>query len=116
MHERTSKTSMEGTGLLNGEDLYSSTVDPAIVRRRVGMVFQKSNPFPTMSIGENVVIGLRLNGVRNHKFLNERLKKLPRMAALWHEGKNDLINPGTSLSGGQQQKLAIAPRLPPEPT
>src|SRR5262249_16004324 len=61
MHELVPKTRLEGTVLLDGEDLYSSTVDPAIVRRRVGMVFQKSNPFPTMSIGENVVIGLRLN-------------------------------------------------------
>src|SRR5437764_5947108 len=63
MHELTPKTRMEGTVLLNGEDLYSIKVDPAIVRRRVGMVFQKSNPFPTMTIGENVICGLRLNGV-----------------------------------------------------
>src|SRR5256885_16983333 len=62
MHELVPRTRIEGTVLLNGEDLYSNTVDPAIVRRRVGMVFQKSNPFPTMTIGENVVIGLRLNG------------------------------------------------------
>src|SRR5262249_30648747 len=75
MHELTPKTRLEGTVLLDGEDLYSSNIDPAIVRRRVGMVFQKSNPFPTMSIGENVVIGLRLNGVRDRKFLNERLEK-----------------------------------------
>src|SRR5437870_6751732 len=75
MHELVPKTRIEGSVLLQGEDLYSSAVDPAIVRRRVGMVFQKSNPFPTMTIGENVVIGLRLNGVRNQKFLNERLEK-----------------------------------------
>jgi phosphate transport system ATP-binding protein len=73
MHELVPRTRMEGTVLLNGEDLYSANVDPAIVRRRVGMVFQKSNPFPTMSIGDNVVVGLRLNGVRDQKFLNERL-------------------------------------------
>src|SRR5207244_13406464 len=71
MHELVPKTRMEGTVLLHGENLYSSTVDPAIVRRRVGMVFQKSNPFPTMTIGENVIVGLRLNGVRNQKFINE---------------------------------------------
>src|SRR5205823_5060820 len=71
MHELVPKTRVDGTVLLQGDDLYSNSVDPAIVRRRVGMVFQKSNPFPTMSIGENVVIGLRLNGVRNQKFLNE---------------------------------------------
>jgi len=106
---------MEGTVLLNGEDLYSSTVDPAIVRRRVGMVFQKSNPFPTMTIGENVVIGLRLNGVRNQRFLNERLEKSLRMAALWDEVKDDLHKPGTSLSGGQQQRLCIARTLAVEP-
>jgi phosphate transport system ATP-binding protein len=115
MHELTPKTRMEGTVLLHGEDLYSSTVDPAIVRRRVGMVFQKSNPFPTMTVGENVVIGLRLNGVRNQKFLNERLEKSLRMAALWDEVKDDLHKPGTSLSGGQQQRLCIARALAVEP-
>src|SRR5438128_6847755 len=107
MHELVPKTRMEGTVLLHGENLYSSTVDPAIVRRRVGMVFQKSNPFPTMTIGENVIVGLRLNGVRNQKFLNERLEKSLRMAALWDEVKDDLHKPGTSLSGGQQQRLCI---------
>jgi phosphate transport system ATP-binding protein len=115
MHELVPKTRMEGRVLLHGEDLYSSTVDPAIVRRRVGMVFQKSNPFPTMSIGENVVIGLRLNGVRNQKFLNERLEKSLRMAALWDEVKDDLHKPGTSLSGGQQQRLCIARALAVQP-
>jgi phosphate transport system ATP-binding protein len=115
MHELVPKTRVEGTVLLQDEDLYSSDVDPAIVRRRVGMVFQKSNPFPTMSIGENVVIGLRLNGVRNQKFLNERLEKSLRMAALWDEVKDDLHKPGTSLSGGQQQRLCIARALAVEP-
>src|SRR5213596_2301709 len=115
MHELTPKTRMEGTVLLHGEDLYSKTVDPAIVRRRVGMVFQKSNPFPTMTIGENVVIGLRLNGVRNQKLLNERLEKSLRMAALWDEVKDDLNKPGTSLSGGQQQRLCIARALAVQP-
>jgi phosphate transport system ATP-binding protein len=115
MHELTPKTRMDGTVLLHGKDLYSSTVDPAIVRRRVGMIFQKSNPFPTMTIGENVVVGLRLNGVRNQKFLNERLEKSLRMAALWDEVKDDLHKPGTSLSGGQQQRLCIARALAVEP-
>jgi phosphate transport system ATP-binding protein len=115
MHELVPKTRMAGTVLLHGEDLYSKTVDPAIVRRRVGMIFQKSNPFPTMTIGENVIVGLRLNGVRNHKFLNERLEKSLRMAALWDEVKDDLHKPGTSLSGGQQQRLCIARSLAVEP-
>ena len=115
MHELVPKTRMDGTVLLHGEDLYSKTVDPAIVRRRVGMIFQKSNPFPTMTIGENVVVGLRLNGVRNQKFLNERLEKSLRMAALWDEVKDDLHKPGTSLSGGQQQRLCIARSLAVEP-
>src|SRR5438876_12205927 len=74
MHELVPKTRIEGNVLLRGEDLYSAAVDPAIVRRRVGMIFQKSNPFPTMTIGENVVIGLRLNGVRNQRFLNDDSK------------------------------------------
>src|SRR5213082_3532689 len=115
MHELVPKTRVEGTVLLQGDDLYSSTVDPAIVRRRVGMVFQKSNPFPTMSIGENVVIGLRLNGVRDRRFLNERMEKSLRMAALWDEVKNDLDKPGVSLSGGQQQRLCIARTIAVEP-
>jgi phosphate transport system ATP-binding protein len=115
MHELVPKTRMEGTVLLQGQDLYSKNVDPAIVRRRVGMIFQKSNPFPTMTIGENVVVGLRLNGVRNQKFLNERLEKSLRMAALWDEVKDDLHKPGTSLSGGQQQRLCIARALAVEP-
>jgi phosphate transport system ATP-binding protein len=115
MHELVPRTRMDGTVLLLGQDLYSADVDPAIVRRRIGMVFQKSNPFPTMSIGDNVTIGLRLNGVRDHKFLNERLEKSLRMAALWDEVKDDLYKPGTSLSGGQQQRLCIARALAVEP-
>ena len=115
MHELVPKTRVEGTVLLQGEDLYSSAVDPTIVRRRVGMVFQKSNPFPTMSIGENVIVGLRLNGVRDRKFLNECLEKSLRMSALWDEVKDDLQKPGTSLSGGQQQRLCIARALAVEP-
>ena len=115
MHELVPRTRVEGRVLLDGKNLYASTVDPSIVRRRVGMVFQKSNPFPTMSIGENVIIGLRLNGIRDQKFLNERLEQSLRMAALWDEVKDDLHKPGTSLSGGQQQRLCIARALAVEP-
>jgi phosphate transport system ATP-binding protein len=85
------------------------------VRRRIGMVFQKSNPFPTMSIAENVVVGLKLNGVRNRRLLDESLEKSLRMAALWDEVKDDLHKPGMSLSGGQQQRLCIARAIAVEP-
>ena len=115
MHELVPHARAEGSVFLQGDDLYASDMDPAIVRRRVGMVFQKSNPFPTMSIGENVIVGLRLNGVRDRKFLNERLEQSLRMAALWDEVKDDLHKSGTSLSGGQQQRLCIARALAVEP-
>ena len=90
MHELTPHARIEGSVFLHGQNLYANGVDPAIVRRRVGMVFQKSNPFPTMSIGENVIVGLRLNGVSDRKFLNERLEQSLRMAALWDEVKERL--------------------------
>ena len=115
MHELTPHARIEGSVFLHGQNLYANDVDPAIVRRRVGMVFQKSNPFPTMSIGENVIVGLRLNGVSDRKFLNERLEQSLRMAALWDEVKDDLHKSGTSLSGGQQQRLCIARALAVEP-
>jgi phosphate transport system ATP-binding protein len=115
MHELVPHARIEGSVLLQGKDLYASNMDPAIVRRHVGMVFQKSNPFPTMSIGENVIVGLRLNGVSDRKFLNERLEQSLRMSALWDEVKDDLHKSGTSLSGGQQQRLCIARALAVEP-
>jgi phosphate transport system ATP-binding protein len=115
MHELVPRTRVEGQILFYGEDLYASGIDPAMVRRRVGMVFQKSNPFPTMSIEENVLVGLRLNGVRDRTVLNERLEKSLRKAALWDEVKNDLRKPGMSISGGQQQRLCIARALAVEP-
>jgi len=115
MHELVPQARIEGSVFLHGQNLYASGMDPAVVRRRVGMVFQKSNPFPTMSIGENVVVGLRLNGVSDRKFLNERLEQSLRMAALWDEVKDDLQKSGTSLSGGQQQRLCIARALAVEP-
>jgi len=115
MHELVPHSRTEGTVRLFGQDLYARNTDASIVRRRVGMVFQKSNPFPTMSIGENVVVGLRLNGVRNRALLNERMEQALRMAALWDEVKNDLNRPGMSLSGGQQQRLCIARAIAVEP-
>ncbi len=108
MHELVPDTRLTGTLRLNGKDLYSPTVDPTVVRRRVGMVFQKSNPFPTMTIAENVLCGLRLNGVFEKAFLRQRLEESLRMAALWDEVKDHLSRPGISLSGGQQQRLCIA--------
>ena len=115
MHELVPNTRLEGKILFQGEDLYGHGVDPTLIRRRIGMVFQKSNPFPTMSIQDNVTVGLRLNGIRNRTILNERTEKALRMAALWDEVKDDLRKPGISLSGGQQQRLCIARAIAVEP-
>lgn len=87
MHELNPEARMEGEIKLFGDDIYSRNVEPVVVRRRVGMVFQKSNPFPTMSITENVTVGLRLNGVRDRKILAGRTEQSLRMAALWDEVK-----------------------------
>jgi phosphate transport system ATP-binding protein len=115
MHELVPNTRIEGKVLFAGEDIYAPHVDPVVIRRRIGMVFQKSNPFPTMSIAENVLVGLKLNGVRDRAFLRERLEQSLRMAALWDEVKDDLHKPGVSLSGGQQQRLCIARAIAVEP-
>jgi len=115
MHELTPGTRLEGSLRHFGQDLYGPGVEAVAIRRRVGMVFQKSNPFPTMSIAENVLVGLRLNGVRDKAVLQERLEKSLHMAALWDEVKDHLNRPGTSLSGGQQQRLCIARSLAVQP-
>jgi phosphate transport system ATP-binding protein len=115
MHELTPGTRIAGRLRLFGEDLYAAAIDPVVVRRRVGMVFQKSNPFPTMSIADNVLVGLRLNGVRDRAILRDRLEESLRMAALWDEVKDHLNRPGISLSGGQQQRLCIARALAVQP-
>jgi phosphate transport system ATP-binding protein len=115
MHELNPEARMEGEIKLFGDDIYSRGVEPVVVRRRIGMVFQKSNPFPTMSINENVTVGLRLNGIRNRKLLAERTEQSLRMAALWDEVKDRLHAPAISLSGGQQQRLCIARALAVEP-
>jgi len=115
MHELVPKARMAGSIRFFGQELYAPEIDPAVVRRRIGMVFQKSNPFPTMSIAENVTVGLRLNGIRNRPFLRDRMEQSLRMAALWDEVKDDLGKAGTSLSGGQQQRLCIARAIATQP-
>ncbi len=115
MHDLVPGARVEGRVALFEQDLYAPELDATLVRRRVGMVFQKSNPFPTMSVAENVTAGLRLNGVRNKAVLRERLEQTLRMAALWDEVKDRLNASALSLSGGQQQRLCIARALAIEP-
>jgi phosphate transport system ATP-binding protein len=105
MHEVVGGT-ITGSILLDGEDVMK--LDPVYLRRKVGMVFQKPNPFPTMSVFNNVVAGLKLNGFRNRKALKEIVEKSLRLAALWDEVKDNLNDSGANLSGGQQQRLCIA--------
>jgi phosphate transport system ATP-binding protein len=115
MHDLVPEARVEGDIRLFGEDIYARDVEPVIVRRRVGMVFQKSNPFPTMSVADNVTVGLRLNGMRGSGLLTERTEQALRMAALWDEVKDRLHAPAISLSGGQQQRLCIARALAVQP-
>jgi phosphate transport system ATP-binding protein len=116
LHEEIPGARASGEVLLEGQDIYGSAMDPVRVRRKIGMVFQKPNPFPTLSVFDNVVAGLRLNGVRRPSLLAEVAEQSLRHAALWDEVKDKLHAPGTSLSGGQQQRLCIARALAPEPT
>lgn len=115
MHEVTPGASVKGTVLLDGEDIYAKDVDPVSVRNTIGMVFQKANPFPTMSIEENVVAGLKLAGVKDKKKLREVAERSLRGANLWEEVKDRLDKPGGGLSGGQQQRLCIARAIAVEP-
>jgi phosphate transport system ATP-binding protein len=112
MHEVAGGT-MTGTILLDGEDIYQN--DPVSLRRRVGMVFQKANPFPTMSIFDNVAAGLRLNGTARTNHIAETVEQSLQQAALWNEVKDSLAKSGISLSGGQQQRLCIARALAVNP-
>jgi phosphate transport system ATP-binding protein len=115
MHEVVRGARVTGKVLLDGKDIYSSQMDPVLVRTKVGMVFQKPNPFPTMSIYDNVVAGLRLNGERDWKKLDATAEKSLKLAALWDEVKHQLDSSGVSISGGQQQRLCIARALAVEP-
>ena len=108
MHEVLPIGRVEGEVLLDGVDLYDKNVDPVAVRRTIGMVFQRPNPFPTMSIFDNVAAGLRLNGTKNKAELTEAVERSLQGANLWNEVKDRLGKPGAGLSGGQQQRLCIA--------
>lgn len=115
MHEVIPGASVKGEILLDGQNIYGPKVDPVSVRNTIGMVFQKANPFPTMSIEDNVVAGLRLSGEKNKKKLKEVAEKSLRGANLWDEVKDRLDKPGGGLSGGQQQRLCIARAIAVEP-
>ncbi|MBV8354805.1 MAG: phosphate ABC transporter ATP-binding protein, partial [Candidatus Eremiobacteraeota bacterium] len=116
IHESAAGATTSGRVLLDGEDIYAPDVNPVAVRRRVGMVFQRANPFPTMSIADDVVSGVRLaTGVKSKNVLAEVAERALRRAILWDEVKDKLNTPGRSLSGGQQQRLCIARALAVEP-
>jgi phosphate transport system ATP-binding protein len=115
MHEVVPGARVSGSVRVEGTDVYAPGVDPVQVRRKIGMVFQKPNPFPTMSVFDNVVAGLRLGGVRERSVLDEAAERALRQAALWDEVKDQLGKSGVSLSGGQQQRVCIARALAVEP-
>jgi phosphate transport system ATP-binding protein len=115
MHELVPGAKSSGQILLDGKNIYDSDVDPVMIRRRVGMVFQKPNPFPTMSIYDNVAAGLKLTGTKKGKNLDEVVRRSLEQATLWDEVKDELNKPGTSISGGQQQRLCIARAIALQP-
>jgi len=115
MHEEVPGATMTGDVLLRGKSIYKANTDPVRVRRKIGMVFQKPNPFPSLSIFENVVIGLTLAGIKDHQHLQQAAEHALKQSALWNEVKDKLKQPGTSLSGGQQQRLCIARALAVHP-
>lgn len=115
MHEEVRGARVLGKVLFDGIDVYGADVDPVVVRRRIGMVFQRPNPFPTMSIFDNAVAGLKLGGRLPRAQLHERAEEALVAAGLWDEVKDRLDEPGGRLSGGQQQRLCIARALAVEP-
>ena len=115
MHDMTKNAKVDGKVMIDNIDLYDKSIDPIYHRRKVGMVFQKPNPFPTMSIYDNVTAGLKLNGVRDKRILDEIVEDSLKMAYLWDEVKGDLKKSAIELSGGQQQRLCIARALAIQP-
>lgn len=115
MHDMTKNAQVNGKVMIDGIDLYDKAIDPIYHRRKVGMVFQKPNPFPTMSIYDNVTAGLKLNGVKDRRILDEIVEDSLKMAYLWDEVKGDLKKAAIELSGGQQQRLCIARALAIQP-
>lgn len=115
MHEVIEGTKVTGEILVDGENIYGANVDPVTVRYRIGMVFQKPNPFPTMSIFDNVAAGLKLNGMRNKKQIREIVERSLEAAGLWDEVSDRLDKNAMGLSGGQQQRLCIARTLAVNP-
>src|ERR671926_397157 len=115
MHEMTPGATAKGSVILDNINIYDKRVDPVVIKRRIGMVFQKPNPFPTMSIYDNVAAGLKLNGIKDKRLIEEIVQESLEGAALWDEVKNELDKPGMSLSGGQQQRLCIARALAMQP-
>ena len=116
LHEEVRGSRIEGEILLNKKNIYSKEADPVLIRRNIGMVFQKPNPFPGMSIYENVCVGLKLSGIRKRSLLDEKVENSLKNAGLWSEVKDHLKRSGTSLSGGQQQRLCIARALAIDPS
>jgi phosphate transport system ATP-binding protein len=115
LHEEVPGARVTGEVLVEGRNIYEAGVDPVEIRQKVGMVFQKPNPFPGLSIYENVAIGLRLKGLAKKSLLSDMVEKALHHAALWEEVKDKLNAPGMSLSGGQQQRLCIARTLATNP-
>ena len=116
LHEEVYGARVEGEVFVENTNIYSSKTDPVLIRKNIGMVFQKPNPFPGMSIYDNVALGLKLSGIQKRSLLDEKVEQSLKRAALWKEVKDNLNRAGTSLSGGQQQRLCIARALAMNPS